>query len=77
MIFEKHIQTKKYTIIKNSEKEKNFLTKLIKSIKRLNTEHISSKEILKQIVQDFAYDMDRIWFKNLKIVNTTEHLKLW
>ena len=50
VIIEKHIQTKKYIIIKNSKEENNFLAKLIEFIKGLNTEHISSKENLKQIV---------------------------
>ena len=49
-IFEKHIQTKTHTIIKNSEEEKNFLAELINSIKSLNTDHISSKESLEQVV---------------------------
>jgi len=43
-IFEEHIQTTKYTIIKNSEEEKNFLVKFIESIKVLNMEYISNKE---------------------------------
>ena len=46
-IIEEHIQTKKHTIVKNSEEEeKNFLAGFIESIKELNTEHISSKENL-------------------------------
>ena len=49
MIIEEYIQTKKHTIIKNSEEEKNFLAELIESVKGLNTKYISSKENLKQI----------------------------
>ena len=45
-IIEEHIQTKKYTIVKNSKKEMNFITELIETIKSLNTEQISNKEIL-------------------------------
>ena len=49
MIIEEYIQTKKHTIIKNSEEEKNFLAELIDSVKGLNTKYISSKENLEQI----------------------------
>ena len=52
IIFEKYIQTKKQTIIKNIKEERNFITELINSIKRLSIEHISSKENLEQIVQE-------------------------
>ena len=47
----KYIQTKKYTIVKNSEEEKNFIAGLIEAVKRLNIEHISTKENLEWIVQ--------------------------
>ena len=45
-INEELIHTKKYTIVKNSEEENNFITELIESIKGLNMENISSKEVL-------------------------------
>ena len=77
MIFEKYIQTKKWTIIKNSEKERNFIAKLTKSVKKLNTEQIASKKDLEQVVQKFIYNMDEIWFKHSKIVNITKHSKSW
>ena len=76
-IIKEYIQTKKHTIIKNSKEEKNFLAELIETIKGLNMEHISSKDILKQIVQQFADDMEKIWFKHSKIVNITKHSKSW
>ena len=76
-IIEEHIQTKKYTIVKNSEKETNFLTKLIDLIRRLDTKCISSKKVLEQIVQEFADNTKKIWFKHSKIVNITKHSKLW
>jgi len=70
-IFKKYISTKKHIIVKNS-KEKNFINKLIETIKSLNMEQISSKEILKQIVQQFADDMKWVWFKYSKNVNITK-----
>ena len=76
-IIEEHIQTKKHTLVKNSKKEENFIAKLIKVITRLNTENISSKEILEQVIQKFANNTDRIWFKHSKVVNITKHSKVW
>jgi len=60
VIIEKHIQTKKHIIIKNSKEEKNFLAELIESIKGLNIEHISSKKNLEWIIQEFANDIEKI-----------------
>jgi len=77
VIFKEYIQTKKCIIIKNSEKEKNFTTELIKAIKRIYTDNITSKEVFKQIIHEFANNMDRIWFKNSKIVNITKYSKSW
>ena len=37
VFIEEHIQTKKCTIIKNSEQERNIITELIEIIKHLNT----------------------------------------
>jgi len=74
-IFEEHVQTKKQIIVKNSKKERNFIVELTKSIKRLNTEYITSKEDLEQVVQEFAHNIDEIWFKHSKIVNVTKHSK--
>jgi len=75
-IFEKHIQTRKHTIIKNSEEERSFIAEIIESIQRLNTEHISSKD-LGQLVQDDMHNIDKIWLKHSKIINITRHLKSW
>ena len=76
LIFEEHIQTRKQTIIKNS-KEMRFITKIIKSVKRLNLDHIKSKEDLEQLVQEFMHNIDKIWLKHSKIVNITRHSKSW
>jgi len=62
-IFKKHVQTKKYTIVKNSEEEEKFINKLIKAIKGLNMENIQRKDILKQIMQTFTNSTERIWYK--------------
>ena len=75
-IIKEHIQTKKHIIMKNSEEEKNFLAKLIEFIKGLSIEHISNKENLEKIIQEFTDNTEEIWFRYLKIVNITKHSKL-
>jgi len=59
-IYEEHILIKKYTIVKNSEKESKFIAELIDSIKRLNTENLTRKEALDQTVQEFGDKVDGI-----------------
>jgi len=49
VIFDENIQTKKYTIIKDSE-ENNFVNKLIEVIKSFNTSNIHSKDNLEYII---------------------------
>jgi len=48
--FAENIQTRKYTIIKNSEEEINFVAEVIESIKKLNTNHINNKKNFECIV---------------------------
>ena len=59
-IFKEHIQTRKHIIVKNSKEEENFVAELIKAIKELNIENISKVEVIEQIIQSFANDIDRI-----------------
>ena len=76
-IIEEHIQTRKYTLVKNSEREEKFIAELIDVIAKLNTKNISDKEILEQILQIFANDIDRLWFKYSKVINITKYSKVW
>jgi len=74
-ILKEDIQMKKCTIVKNSKKEDNFIIELIKAIKRLNTENIQSKEVLKHVVQSFANYTERIWYKYSRVINITKQFK--
>ena len=60
LIFDEYVQTKKHTIVKDSDKENNFITKLIVSIRGIDTNDISDIDSLENIVQYLAYDMERI-----------------
>jgi len=64
-------------LVKNNKEEEKFITKLINAIVKLNTENISNKEMLEQLLQIFANDIDRLWFKYSKVINISKHSKVW
>ena len=76
-IFDENIQIKKWTIIKNSEEEVNFIAEVIELIKRLNTNHINSKKDFEHIIQDFTNSTDVSWCKYSRLANITKHSKVW
>jgi len=53
-IIEEFIQDKQQTIIRSSEEEEKFVTKLINTFKNIYTTNISSIESLEEIVQEYA-----------------------
>jgi len=59
-IFKEHIQTRKWTLVKNSKEEEKFINKLFEAIKRLNMENIQNVEVLEHIIQSFANNTERI-----------------
>jgi len=76
-ILKKCVQTKKQSLIKNSEEETHFINKLINSIKGLNTNSIQSIDALEIIIQLLANNINRIWHKQSKNINITKHSKAW
>jgi len=49
-IFKEYIQTRKYTLVKNSKEKNKFINKLIEAIKGINMENIQNEEALNQII---------------------------
>ena len=76
-IIEKFIQDKSRIIIRNSKEEEKFVSKLINIIRNINTSNISSKELLKEVVQEYTRTSDSIWYKFSKNVNITKCSKAW
>ena len=71
------IPTKQCSLIKGSDKENRFIKDLIQFIKNLNTLSIQNIELLEEVVQLLAINIEDIWFKHLKTVNITRHSKAW
>ena len=74
------MQDDKYTIIKNSKDEMKFtLFSMIseENIKKINTLHLTNKELLEFTVQEFARISNHMWQKHLKQVKITKQFKDW
>jgi len=76
-ILKEQVQTRKWSLPKNSEEKAHFIGELIHSIKSLNTNSLLSVGTLKSIVQWFTDNIDKMWHKNSKVVNITKHSKKW
>ena len=74
-IFEKHIQTKKHSLVKDSDEEKRFINEIINHICEINMSNISDIISLKISVQTIAYITESLWAQYLKTVNITKHSK--
>ena len=62
-IMEEFIQKKRYTIIRNSKKEINFISELTNTIENINTSSIPDKESLETTVQNYTRISECIWYK--------------
>jgi len=76
-IIDEQLQTKKHSLIKNSDEECSFIKEIISSLKNINTHSISSVKNLESVVQKIAFNIYNIWFKNSKNVNITKYSKAW
>ena len=76
-IFEKYIQTKKCTLVKDSNEEKKFINKLNNNIYEINTSNISNIVSLESSVQAITHAIESLWDQYLKTVNITKYSKSW
>ena len=58
----------RYTVIKNSEEEFEFTSDIVKNFKKINTMHLTSKELLEIVVQEFTRIQEHLWNKHSKQV---------
>ena len=77
LIIDKYIQTKQWSLIKNSEEENHFIKELIDTIKNMDMFSIQSNKALENIVQKLATNIDNTWHKYFKNINITKHSKAW
>ena len=59
-IVKEHFQTKKYTIVKNSDEEKSFIKELIGVINSVNTSDLLNIDSLKIAVLNIACSIEKI-----------------
>jgi len=76
-ISEEFMQDDKCTIIKNSKDEIKFILISEENIKKINTLHLTNKELLEFTVQEFARISNHMWQKHLKQVKITKQFKDW
>jgi len=76
-IIKEHINTRKRTIVKDSDEEITFIKKLTTALRNINMSDISDISCLNSAVNAFTSSVDSIWSKNSKITNITVHSKCW
>ena len=76
-IAEEHINSRKHSIIKDSEEELVFIKDLTSSIRYINTSNISDTASLDRAVNEFAVAVENAWEKNSKVIDITKHFKSW
>jgi len=77
IINEEFIQDKYWTIIKNSEEEESFVSKLKSEIGNTNITDISDSKSLERVVYKFVSILANLWNKYSKHVKITKHSKTW
>ena len=76
-ILNEFVQTRKYSLAKNSKEERYFIKELVNNIKNMDMSSIHCIERLENIIQVLAINIDSSWQKYSKNVNITKHFKVW
>jgi len=74
-IEEEHIQERRQTIVKNSEKEKKFVNKFRNKINNIDIYNILNSEVLESITQEVTTITEDLWNKHFKLVNSMKQFK--
>ena len=74
---EEHINTSKWSIVKDSEEKVTFIKDLISSFRSINTSFISDITSLDQTINNFTKVVKIAWEKSAKTINITKHSKSW
>jgi len=76
-IAEENIITSKFSIVKNSKEEENFIKDVSYIIKNINVSNLSDSNKLEDTTNSFASSLENTWRMNSKQVNITKHFKSW
>jgi len=76
-ISEEYVQSRKQSLVKNSEEKGQFIDELISLIKGFKTDAIQNTVALEDIVHLLTNNIQRIWYKYSKKVNITKYSKAW
>ena len=76
-LVKEHINTRKQTIVKNSNEEWKFIKNLYEFLRNIDTSNIVDYLCLDKIVNNFASAVENVWMNNSKIVNIMVHSKSW
>ena len=67
----------RWSIKKDSEEEKNFISSIITGVKNLDTSNIGTKDGLENSIQQLKTTFDHAWINNSKLKRITKHSKEW
>ena len=76
-ISKEFIHEKQRTIIRNSQKEEMFVSKLTNALGNIDMTDLTSIESLKNTVQEYIRILNSSWHKFSKNVDITKHSKAW
>jgi len=72
-ITEENIVTSKFSIVKNSKKEENFIKDISYVIKNINISDLSDSNKLEDATNSLVLSLENAWRMNLKQVNIMKH----
>ena len=76
-IIKENVNSRKRSIIKDSEEKEQFIKDIITFIRNLDTSNLLDIPHLEKTVNNFANIVDKVWMENSKIINIIKHSKSW